>query len=602
MKTMKHQHIRGLAAFFILSLALIFSGCEKAIELDSFSAKDPNIVLTNEAINVDKEEQNYELKMTSNLPWRAKSNVDWITVDNATQSGPGEKEASIKIKVNKNPTVQPRTGTVSIWITDAYQKNFTVNQAAGDPPPLIKRNLYVKVGASGDGTSWETPISLSAALAMNLDEGDMIHVAAGTYQPENAITGGSATVAGDKTFEVKQNIKLIGGYPANAVTGAVADPLVNTTILDGNNSANHVLTISAPSVTGQQVNISGITVQKGNTSTSTSSATINGLAFPKTNGGGLIVGRAAVELVKCIITDNTAWSGGAGIYAFTNAKVTLRESVVKNNTLSSTGANGGGLHIEKQSDLFVYSSSISANGAGGFAGALYQYTGAFHIYNSTINGNGAGFVGSTTTGKAYGGIYLREGNGELVNCTVYGNTASNIGGGIGVYGTAAAPANLQLISSTVTGNMVKSTSALGGGIYMNAADVTVNISNSIVSGNSRGAIGTGTVSDVEGVAAAGWTKKASVIGGQVFDINAVAISGATFDFVTMFGPLANNGGNLSTIKLLGTGNPAITNGMSSVELTSLGASLATAVPASIISFDQIGGSRSGKMHMGALAQ
>ena len=477
---MKHQHIGSLAASLILCLIALFTGCKKEIELESFSAKDPSIVLTTNAVNVDKEEQNYEIKMTSNLPWRTKANVDWITVDQSTLAGSGEKEAIIKIKIGKNPTIQPRTGTVSVWITDTYQKNFTVNQAAGDPPPLIKRNLYVKVGASGDGASWATPISLSAALAMNLDEGDMIHIAAGTYQPELAVTGGSATVAGDKTFEVKQNIKLIGGYPANASTGATADPSVNTTILDGNNTANHVLTISAPSVSGQQVNISGITIQKGNTSTSTSNTTINGLAFPKTNGGGIIVGRAAVELVKCIITDNTGWSGGAGIYAFTNAKVTLRESVVKNNTISSTGANGGGLHMEKQSDLFVYSSSISTNGAGGFAGALYQYTGSFHIYNSTINGNGAGFVGSTTTGKAYGGIYLREGNGELVNCTVHGNTSSGIGGGIGVYGTAAAPANLQIISSTVTGNMVKSTSALGGGLYMNAADVTVNIHNSII--------------------------------------------------------------------------------------------------------------------------
>lgn len=597
---MKYQRIVGLSACFLLCLTVLFTACKKGIELDSFSPKDPSIMLVADAINVDKEEQNYEVRMTSNLPWRTQSNVDWIAVDNSTLSGLGDKENVIKIKVSKNPTVQQRTGTISIWITDDYRKIFTVNQAAGDPPPLVKRNLYVKVGATGDGNSWATPISLSSALAMPLDEGDMIHIAAGTYQPETAVTGGSATAAGDKTFEIRQNIKLIGGYPSNASAGAVADPSIHTTILDGNSTANHVLTISAPSVTGQQVSISGLTVQKGNTSTSTSSTTINGLAFPKTNGGGIIVGRAAVELVKCIITDNTGWSGGAGIYAFTNAKVTLRESVVKNNTVSSTGANGGGLHIEKQSDLYVYSSSISTNGAGGFAGALYQYTGSFHIYNSTINGNGAGFVGSTTTGKAYGGVYLREGTGELVNCTIHGNTSSNIGGGIGVFGTAAAPANLQIISSTVTGNMVKNASALGGGLYMNAADVTVNIHNSIISGNTRGTTGTGTASDVEGVAAAGWTKKSSVIGSQVFDFNAVAISGTTFDFATMLAPLANNGGGTSTVKLSATGNPAVTNGMTSSQLTTLGSSLPTQVPESIISFDQIGNTRSGKTHMGSL--
>jgi hypothetical protein len=42
----------------------------------------------------------------------------------------------------------------------------------------------VKVGATGDGSSWLTPMSLSAAFALNLDAGDIIHIAAGTYNPE----------------------------------------------------------------------------------------------------------------------------------------------------------------------------------------------------------------------------------------------------------------------------------------------------------------------------------------------------------------------------------------------------------------------------------
>ena len=85
-------------------------------------------------------------------------------------------------------------------------------------------------------------------------------------------------------------------------------------------------------------------------------------------------------------------------------------------------------------------------------------------------------------------------------------------------------------------------------------------------------------------------------------MNAAAIAGANFDFATMLGALTNNGGNLATVKLLGTPNPAVTNGMTAAELTTLGASLATPVPAAIISFDQIGGNRSGKTRMGALAQ
>lgn len=587
--------------FLLLLFAVLFGGCKKEIELESFTPTDPNLTLNTTLVNAPKVEADYELDISSNLPWRAKSNVDWITVDGATDAGATGKERIIKFKVAKNPAILARTGTLEIWITENYRKVLTVNQEPGDPPPIIKRNIYVKVGGTGDGSSWASPTTLSAALAIDLAEGDLIHIAAGTYNPENVVTGGSASAIGDKTFEVKQNINIIGGYPANATSGAIADPSANTTILDGNNTANHVVTVSAALVADQKVSISGVTIQKGNTSTSTSSTTINGLAYSKTNGAGIVVGRANLELNSCILTDNTCWAGGAAIYAFTNANVTIRNSVIKNNTTSSTGANGGGMFFEKQSNLFIYDSAITANGAGGFAGALYQYTGAFHIYNSTINGNGAGFVGSTTTGKAYGGVYLREGNGELVNCTIQGNTASNIGGGVGVFGTAAAPANLQIISSTITGNQVKSASALGGGVYMNAADVSLTIHNSIISGNTRGATGTGTVSDVEGVAAAVWTKKSTIVSAQVFDANGNAL-GATFAPASMLGALTNNGGSLPTIKLLGANNPALTNGISAAALITLGSTLSTPVPASIIAFDQLGGSRVAKPYMGALAQ
>jgi hypothetical protein len=599
---MKIKNISGLACFLVLLLSMLFSGCEKEIDLESFTPTDPNMSLANDQLSVDKTEAIYKVGVTSNLPWRAKSNDAWITIIDGTDAGPTAKENMMSIKVAKNPTILPRSGTISVWITDKYQKTLTINQAAGDPPPIIKRNVYCKVGATGDGSSWLTPMSLSAAFALNLDAGDIIHIAAGTYNPENIVSGATGSAAADKTFEIKQNIVVIGGYPANATTGAVANPALNTTILDGNNTANHVITVAAPTAANQQVTITGITIQKGNTSVTTSSTTINGLAYSKTNGGGIIIGKAVLELNKCIITDNTGWAGGAGIYAFTNATVTLRESVLKNNTISSTAANGGGMMFEKQSNLYVYDSNISANGAGSFAGALYQYTGAFHIYNSTINGNGAGFVGSGTTGKAYGGIYLREGTGEIVNSTIHGNTASNIGGAIGVFGTAAAPANLQVISCTITGNRVKSTSASGGGIYLNAADVTVNIYNSIISGNTKGATGVETVSDMDGIAAASYTKKSSIIGAQVFDANGLALSGVTFDPVSMLGSLSNNGGVTLTVKLLGASNPATTNGMTASQLTTLGSALGTPVPASIITLDQIGGSRTSKAYIGALAQ
>jgi hypothetical protein len=272
---------------------------------------------------------------------------------------------------------------------------------------------------------------------------------------------------------------------------------------------------------------------------------------------------------------------------------------VKNNTVTSTGANGGGLFVEKQSTLFCYGATISTNGAGSFAGALYQYTGAFYIYNTTIDGNGAGYVGSTTTGKAYGGIYLREGTGVLVNCTVYGNTASNIGGGIGVYGTASAAASLDIVSTTVSANKVKSATASGGGVYSNSLFGTINVYNSIISGNTKGVTGTETFSDVDGVAGYAWNKRYTIAGDQVFDDAGNAVASTTFDFATMLGPLTDHGGATRTMKLTGSNNPALTLGMTQTQLTDLGNTFPITIPGEIIGFDQTGESRNGKPYIGA---
>lgn len=596
---MKHNDIAVLIRVLLIALfAVAVQGCYEQEGLGSFVPTDPELILEAEQLNVSKDNSDYEIAFTSNLPWRARSNADWLAVNDDADAGLAG-DYKVKFKASKNPTQEPRSGSITVWITRDYSKNIIVDQAAGDPPPVIKRDVYVKVGGTGDGTSWESPTSLSAALAIEFDPGDRIHVAAGVYTPENIVTGGVAGVAADKTFEIRQNILLMGGYPADATTGAVADPAAHATVLDGGSTANHVVTVSAVVTTDQKVLLQGFTIKNGNTATSASSVTINGLSFSKTQGGGMIIGRSVVELDRCIVTDNTAFGGGGGIYGFTNAVITLRETVVKNNTVTSTGANGGGLFLDKQSILYAYDATISTNGAGSFAGALYQYTGAFHMYNTTIDGNGAGSLGSTTAGKAYGGIYLREGTGELVNCTVYGNTSSAIGGGIGVYGTASAPASLDMVSTTVSGNKVKSATASGGGVYSNSLFGTINVYNSIISGNTKGATGTEGVSDVDGVNGYAWSKKYTIAADQVFDDAGNVVPAATFDYMTMLGALADNGGATRTIKLIGSGNPALTLGMTEAQLIDLGNALPVLVPASIIGFDQTGESRSSKPYIGA---
>lgn len=598
-KQMNKNIFSIFACLLSLGIGILQYSCQNEDDMGSFTPITAKLKFASDEISVTKADSAYEIKIRSNLPWRVKTSDTWVSIKDSTSFGK-ETDSIIVVRISKNPVTAKRTGTLTAWITKDVQKTFTIIQDAGDPPPIVKRHVYVKEGGSGNGTTWGNATSLDGALAQSLEAGDFIHIAAGIYKPAIPVTGGLAGADADKTFEIKENIVIIGGYPANPVSGAVSNPSVNLTTFDGNGTANHVVTVTAPNITGRNVTLRGITIKKGSTAAS-GSVPINGIDYPKNYGGGIIIGKSALNLKNCIISENVAVSGGGGVYAFTSATLTMDSCSVNNNSTSSTAANGGGMFIDKQSVLFINNSAITSNAAGSFGGGLYIWLSNFHVFNSTIDGNGAGGLGSTTAGKAYGGAYVREGSrGEFVNCTVFGNTSSNIGGGIGIYGTASAPTVVSIISNTISGNKIKNATAKGGGIYVNAAaaNATLNIYNSIISGNTIGVTGTENISDVDGAVGYAFSKKQTVVSNQVFDNNGTA-SGLTFEFAAMLGAFANNGGVTKSCLLTGANNPAKTSGMSTNDLATLGGTFSPAIPSEIISADQIGGSRNGKPYIGA---
>ncbi len=90
--------------------------------------------------------------------------------------------------------------------------------------------IYVKQGASGTGTSWETNEALgnlSTALNNAVPNQDQVWVAQGTYSPP---AGGS--------FVIPNNVAVIGGFLGTPGTegqsnARVSDALMNNTILTG---------------------------------------------------------------------------------------------------------------------------------------------------------------------------------------------------------------------------------------------------------------------------------------------------------------------------------------------------------------------------------
>lgn len=428
------------------------------------------------------------------------------------------------------------------------------------------RDYFVRTSglSHADGASWQTATTLDKALTQ-AQSGDVIHLAAGTYSPESKITGGDLDE--DNTFEIKQNISIIGGYPVDPEHGdfPVKD---HSTILSGvitDKQVFHVVTITAPVKDDEKVQLSNLIFSGGKAGTNESgNVMVNGLNYPRFNGGAIIIGNSSVEINQCEISENESLYHTPGIYVFSGADVTLHHCTIKKNTGS---VNGGGLWNDA-STVTCFNCNFAYNEIGGVGGGIYAYNASYpsktYLYNTTINQNKAGH-------KA--GYYGREKSvGVMINCTVYGNVTTREtsgGGGISLYtnNRSENAARLDIISSTINRNSGVLND--GGGIRLNDQFCKLNVYNSVISGNFN--------EDIALFNNADFFVRNSVIGEKVYDDSGNVI---TDDFMPemMIEELADNGGFNKTCRLLGSENPAFYHGMNSVELVSIIKTLSPAIP------------------------
>lgn len=576
----------------IYTMALLVIGmasCSK-VELESFTPQTPVINFDQAEVRVGNGVDTIEVEVDANLPWRIKTDANWLTLI----KGNGNAGEKAKIAIQRNRVVTERSAKLIAYITNDSQSELMLIQAAGDPLPDVTRHFYVKTTglATLDGSSWANATTLDFALE-NAVANDVIHIAKGTYVPTKMITGG--TVAQDVTFEITENVNIIGGYPENATTGAAADPVLNETVLSGQLSsgqAYHVVAITAVAETDKKVSINGISIKNGKAHTAATNISINGINVSKGHGGGVIVAGSTVAFNNVHITNNSSGLHAAGMFITGIANVTFKNSTVANNTGIAETSNGGGIWNDG-SYLYMYDSEVSGNRVGGVGGGLYAIntarTSFNYLFNVSIYNNVVGATGSASRTGA--GIYAREKSKfVIVNSTIYANNNGGTAGGAGisVYGVAT----IDLINSTVTGNIAGAGNvAVGGGsgIYNNPSPAgnIVNIYNSIVAGN------TGSAKDVGG----GNTSVSSAIGADIVNASGDVVSGQTFDAATAFNAFAKYTGFTKTLPLNNSATAAITGGMSTLQLQVLASNLS--VDDTYFVIDQNNKTRSGKTVMGA---
>ena len=556
--------------------------------LSGNTGQTPEITFSGQKdIAVGKTGGEFKGSFKSNLPWVAESLVDWIEITSDKRGMGGNGETELTFNVTRNTTLRSRTGQIRVSITSDAEACIKVVQEPSLPEDL-GNEWFIKPGATGKGTSWEDATDLGEALKA-CATADKLYLAAGTYTPTQ-YAGGSSDE--NKTFLLTQNVRIYGGYPENPKAGDVADPAVNKTILSGNESSTrHVFVIAAPKDDDYSIQINGITVRGGcNTSTSAGTNKLNGEYFFTGYGAGVYVLGSKVKFTNCFIKDNKSAKFACGMFSTNNSYVEMEHCEITDNMVESGNAAG----IHNAGTMILRNCGIRRNGCtkSSLVGGFYNYdtdkklnTAKAYLYSCEFENNSG-----STNWKRVSNFYGRENSfSVIVNTTFYGSDAGNAP--IAIYGKGVTDTEAYIISCTVAGNKSSSPDVCSGIAQVSSK---VKVYNSIVSGNKGGHDGIWAVKSSmnEIIDQRTETVSYSINAEKVFGDDDV-MSGLLFDPEKMLGKASNG-----VVPLIGSGNPALTNGMTADQLKSIKSGREPEIDETEVVKDQKGNPRTGKV-MGA---
>lgn len=237
----------------------------------------------------------------------------------------------------------------------------------------------------------------------------------------------------------------------------------------------------------------------------------------KAGGGVYVEDQTSVTMNGGTITGNEVTEQGGGVYIKDGGSFTLNDGAEISE--NKAGMTGGGVFVNGYKDwdkaeFTMNGGAISENtagngktGAGGGIGAYGTYDGDRGNASVVINGGEITDNHVDFTGSNGAGIAVESGSLTMKDCTVDGNTAANLGGGIYSFNSDTDISNVTVSGNVATGS--------GGGIYINGYNVT--LTDTVISGNQANQGG--------GIYAAGNNANVTMTGGSIVNNTADMLGG-----------------------------------------------------------------------------
>ncbi|MFK7935760.1 MAG: choice-of-anchor Q domain-containing protein [Saprospiraceae bacterium] len=306
-------------------------------------------------------------------------------------------------------------------------------------PAISSAQIYVKVGGTGDGSSWQNAAGNLRNTLFSASAGSEVWIAAGTYHPVEC--NPCSIQDRNESFWIPSGVQVYGGFSGNETSLNQRDWLTNRTILSGdidqdnsliNNSYSVIFTLN---VNAETV-LDGLHIVMGNADGNSLS-----LEDRESSGGGWFNaavdrGLAVPTVRNCAFSRNYAKAFGGAIYnlgsffaenspTYENCVFDRNKAVFDGGGMYNNGSFGG--VCEPRITNSRFRDNIAGTTDLGSAGA---------IFNNGIEGQANPIIINTkftrnSSSLEGGAIYNqgKEGNSspELVNCVFWQNS-SDLGG------------------------------------------------------------------------------------------------------------------------------------------------------------------------------
>ena len=254
---------------------------------------------------------------------------------------------------------------------------------------------------------------------------------AGNYSPTSFV--GTSTAARDKSFWVKGNIKIYGGFNGTETELSQRNIVNNPTLLNGV-GAYHTMIVTNTNAASYTL-IDGVTITGGNANGSSANS-VGSISFERNFGGGVLCYQNAPTFNNVIFKTNSAEYGGGVFNQGGSPK--YNNCVFTENTSSSYG----GAIENFENSTPVFNNCVIGNNSAFRGGAAANNGGSATYTNCTIVKN------SATVDTASGAfIELNNTTSNYKNCIIWGNTANDFITNAG----STSNVSYSVTQSTITG-------------------------------------------------------------------------------------------------------------------------------------------------------